>query len=265
MANLRIAVATDIHNGPDTKDKLGSKAPRLMKAFAKAANNFGVDCVIDIGDRISFKDQNTDTRYMKGLKALYNKIAAPLFSVLGNHDVKFLTREENAQIMGCPAESYSRDINGHHLIFWNPHHHCSEEGLSLEQRDMDWLRDDLAKNKDKPTLLFSHVPLDNIHGEEKHRVERYFFWNEGANVRKILEDAGNVILCMHGHRHKNQHRDINGIHYITQQSLVNQWRKHYRVPSGTFSLIEINDDTIKVQRHGKPKKTYDLDIKPLRP
>ncbi len=262
MAKLRAAVITDIHYGFDTKDKLGSKAPKMMEQFIKAVNKYDPDCVVDMGDRVSATSEEDDRKYMKQLKDQFNQVAAPVYSVIGNHDLKNLGRKGNEEIMGNPGDSYTKDIGGYHLIFWNPKINVTKRGIELKEESIDWLRDDLAKTK-KPTILFSHVPLDNL-GQEGHEpITKYFFWTQGSRVRKIMEDAGNVILCMGGHRHRNRHREIKGIHYITQQSFTSQWKAHYRIPSRTYSFLEAEDGKLTVKLQGKFKKTYELEPRPM--
>lgn len=262
MAKLRAAVITDIHYGFDIKDKLGSKAPRLMEVFIKAVNKYTPDCVIDMGDRVSARCEEDDRNHMTSLKTQFNKLAAPVYSVIGNHDLKNLGRAGNEQIMGNPSESYSKDIGDCHLVFWNPKYWINEDGINVREADITWLKDHLA-NTGKPVILFSHVPLDNEGDEGFEPITKYFFWTQGAQIRKVLEDAGNVILCMGGHRHRNRHKEINGIHYITQQSFTSQWREHYRIASRTFSYLEVEDDKITVRLEGKFKKTYELTPRPL--
>jgi len=261
MAKLRAAVITDAHYGFDIKDKLGSKAPKLMEHFAKAVNKFDPDVVIDMGDRVSAKSAESDRHYMQEYRKHFNDIAARYECVVGNHDIKNLSRGENEEIMDRPATSYSKDIGGYHLVFWSPKVLIDDDGIDIHDEDFDWLRDDLAAT-DKKVIMFSHVPLDNLDGEELNPYTRYFFWTQGEQVRQILEDAGNVVLCMAGHRHRNRHREINGINYITQQSLTSTWKKHYRVPSRTYSFLEADDDKITIDLQGKTNKTYEIPVGP---
>ncbi len=257
MAKLCAAIVTDIHYGFDIKDKMGSKAPRLMRKFIKAANDRGVDLIVDMGDRISTRNEEDDRAYMKALRKHFNKAAMPVYSNIGNHDIRHLSRAENEEIMGCPADSYTKEVGGYHLVFWNPTFYITETGLEVSSQDMKWLKENI-ENTDKPAILFSHVPLDNQGDEAEDPYTKYFFWTQGEEIRKILEDAGNVILCMAGHRHRNRHREINGIHYVTQQSLTSQWRERYRIPSGTFSYLELEDGKIAIHLQGKFLKTYEL-------
>ena len=256
MAKVTFAAITDIHYGPDTGAKYGSKAPGLLDVFAKAAMEYQPDFIADLGDDITAFNHDDAVKNLQSVKDVFNRMAAPMYNVVGNHNIIYLTREENAQIMGNPGTSYSRDIKGYHFVFWNPPMGTTGSGLHMSKEEMDWLRDDLAAT-DKPTVVFSHVPLDNDAKDNKSgraaskSDNLYFFYPEGEQIRKIMEDSGKVILAMAGHRHTNRVRDINGIHYITQQSLVQAHEKHYRKPHRAWSVVELDDDKITVKLKGR--------------
>lgn len=259
---LRFAVVTDIHYGFDRGNKKGSRAPALIDRFIKAANANRVDFAVDMGDRVTYTNPAQDRHYLIKLKDQFNKFAMPKYSVHGNHDVTHLTREENDQILGLPGGSYSKDIQDHHVVFWNPNVKISKfDGLHIKPEDMEWLRDTLAKT-DKKCIVFSHIPLDNYPEDNAAAMEhdqRPFlsYYPQGPDVRQILEESGNVILCMAGHRHRNRHRDINGIHYITQQSLVQRYHDTQRAHAA-YSLIKIDKDRIQIEGRGLGQPSYDL-------
>jgi hypothetical protein len=125
--------------------------------------------------------------------------------------------------------------------------------------EIQWLKDDLAKTS-LPCILFSHIPLDNLPGETVHDKDDPAKWifpshyDEGEEIRKILEDSGKVRLCMAGHRHLNRHREINGIHYIIHQSLTqkNPNTGHAR---GAHSIIEIDDKAVRIKGYGVGQNT----------
>lgn len=268
MGKLRIAVVTDIHYGFDVGNKLGSKAPRLMESFTKAVNKYKPDCVVDMGDRISCRNRDMDMGYLRQLKDQFNTVAAPVHHIIGNHDAKFMTRADNESITGSPGTSYTHDYNGYRLVFWNPNVTiASREGLRLTEDDMNWLRDTLKKS-DKPVVLFSHVPLDNDPKDYEEEVKEFtgiagrFYYAQGHDVRKILEESDKVILCMAGHRHTKRHREINGIHYVTQQSMSSAWHGTRRA-TGAHSFLEIENDTITIQMRGTDKKGFTLTAKPI--
>lgn len=264
MAKLRAAIITDIHYGPDSGAKLGTKAPRLMEKFTKAASAYNPDAVVDIGDRITAYSHEEAKTSMRAVKDYFNRLAAPVYSVLGNHDVRHLSRHDNEAITGCPSLSYSVDVGDYHFVFLNPDVDPDKrEGLHAAAEELAWLKADLAATA-KPTVIFSHVPLCNDKTDDARAAAlrggpaNPFFYPQGADIRAILEDSGKVILCMAGHLHRHRHREINGIHYVIQDSLTQTWRKKYRIPTGTFSFLELDDDKITIKIQGKAPKTLEL-------
>lgn len=271
MAGLRAAVITDIHHGRDSGAKLGSRAARLLEKFAKAAAFYGPDLVIDMGDRITASDAEEAARLTREVKGFFNRIAAPAHFLTGNHDIKHMSAADNAAITGSGPGSYSAAAGGYHLVFWNP---AAVSGKNREGKgkggvtaqELDWLRRDLAAARG-PAIVFSHIPLDN-NGDEHEALEKAgrkgspwtFYFREGPEIRRIMEESGKVRLCLSGHHHCNRHREIGGIHYITQQSLTQAWQKKYKVPAGAWSWLEAGEKTITVRLQGKTKKTYRLDF-----
>jgi alkaline phosphatase len=62
-------------------------------------------------------------------------------------------------------------------------------------------------------------------------------------VRKVLEESGNVLAVLQGHSHKNDHKDIAGIHYCTLVAMVegsgaenNGYSVMYLANDGTLSI-----------------------------
>lgn len=261
---LRFAVVTDIHYGFDRGNKRGSKAPWLIERFVRAANRNRVDFAVDMGDRVTYTSRDRDGYYLGQLKEKFNQLAMPKHSVNGNHDVTYLTPEENAQILNLPVGSYSRDIGDYHVIFWSPSVRISGTNqLFIKPDEMQWLRDTLNA-MDRKCIIFNHIPLDNFDSDNQAATEhdkRPFisYYPQGPEVRKILEDSGKVVLSMSGHRHRNRHREINGIHYITHQSLVQHYGDGNRA-HGAYSIATLDGDRIQIKGYGHSQPYYDLKI-----
>jgi len=67
--------------------------------------------------------------------------------------------------------------------------------------------------------------------------------NAGA-VRALLETSGKVIAVFQGHSHKNDHHEINGIHYCTLVAMVEGSGE----ANNGFSLMQIaSDGTIRIE------------------
>lgn len=256
------AFVTDIHYGFDHANKKGSHAPRLIDRYVGVANRSRVDFAVDNGDRVIQKDRTTDLFYLTKLKEHFNKLAMPKYSVDGNHDRKNLSAADNCLTLDVPPDSYFVDVNGFRNIFWTPSVLITpHQGLKITQPQMDWLKDALD-TAPGPCVLFSHVPLDNSADDNlaamRHDIRPFLsFYPEAEQVRELLENSGKVILCMAGHRHRNRHREINGIHYITHQSLVQVDAGHTR-PRGAFSIVKIDDSNIVIKGYGIGQPDYVL-------
>ena len=47
-----------------------------------------------------------------------------------------------------------------------------------------------------------------------------FRYKNASEVRGVLEKSGRVMAVFQGHNHKNEHREVNGIHYCTLTAMV---------------------------------------------
>ena len=103
-------------------------------------------------------------------------------------------------------KQYSFDYGGMHFAFLSIDRGCKGmrlEGLTVfEDATLDWLREDLANNKDKPGLLLMHEPI----------YPPTFL--DADRVLKILDDAPQVIACLHGHLHVDMEVEKNGRRFL---------------------------------------------------
>lgn len=274
MPSLKLAVITDIHYGRDSGSKLGSKAGRLLERFIKAVDKYKPAAIIDMGDRVTASSADEARRHMTSVKNYFNRLAAPVHSLLGNHDIKYLSTHDNEEITGSPARCWSRDEGDYHFIFINMYtDHYKDTGLHFEAENLQWLKDDLEATA-KPTIVFCHVPLTNM-DEDEENIKKLrasgnpFYYQRASDIRRVMEDSGKVVLCMSGHIHRNRYREINGIHYISQQSLIQEYKAHqnqereryHRVPHGAWSWVEADEDKIVVKLQGKVRNEYRMPLR----
>ncbi len=81
---------------------------------------------------------------------------------------------------------------------------------NIPPAQVEWLESDLKAN-DRPVVVFAHQRLD---------VSNHYGVKNNADVRKVLESAGNVLAVLQGHSHKNDLRQIGNIHYGTLVAMV---------------------------------------------
>ena len=250
-SQLKLAVVTDIHHGPQSKTKMGPAAIGLLNEFVDFANDWGADIVIDLGDRISDRNNESDRALTADVAGIFQRIGTQRRHILGNHDLEYMTVEENEKLLGVAMSSESIDVNGYHLVFWQADTHIDrDEGFHLNDDDLKWLAADLGATN-LPTIVFSHVPLDggdttgNYYFEANPELARYA---ETEQIREVLTAAGNVILCVAGHVHWNDLNNVDGIPYISMQSLTESFTTAPK-PASAWSTIRIGDE-IHWECHG---------------
>lgn len=259
---LRLAVVTDLHFGEDDYDRLGSQIQPHINAYLHSANM--ADAGIVMGDLISAKSRKQDCMHMKALCESFRKAAMPFYYVIGNNDVKFLSRNSFSRITGSSSESYSVDIHDWHIVVLNPDVATYDlEGPSLTKRNtLEWLRADLENTKND-TIVISHLPLSNQEHDKVfahyqmtngNTLRVWYHYPQAIEARKIMSQSGKVRLCLAGHGHRDEHRVIDDIHYITQQSMA-QAGPDLR-PIGRFLILEIKDKKISLDWHGNFPPPY---------
>jgi len=241
MSKIRIAIVTDIHNGPNIANKQGTDALRLTEAFIKAANNYAPDFTLEMGDRISAVSPQEDRKNMSDIADAFQKLNGDIISINGNNDLCFLDNADNEKILGRPLKTFAMDKDGARFIFlnWKMDNYPSAN-MQIKQEELDWLECELGQS-DAPTIIISHIPL---YWPDRSLTNHGAIYNNIDDAREIVENNGNVVLCMCGHKHTNKHVTINGIPYITLQSLSQLHKDPARQQeNGTYSFMEIDTDT----------------------
>ena len=196
----------------------------------------------------------------------------PYIHVLGNHDVAFGTKAEFAERMkhplrprpGMPANFRFPELptipvtpanspyfsfvqDGWKFVVLDTNY--DETGASIENKlirgityinkaQLDWLSRELSDGM--RTIILTHANLDPrmVDGKMHPCV-----LGNAAEVRAILEKAGNVKLVLQGHAHDGACTYCAGIPYITLRATVlGQYPESYAV-----AVVELTDEGIHIQ------------------
>ncbi|MBW3097719.1 metallophosphoesterase family protein [Pseudohoeflea coraliihabitans] len=243
---LRIATIADIHHGQPSHTKRGDTALALMSDFAQWANSESPDLVLDLGDRISDVDEETDLRLEAEVAEAFKAVKAPIHHICGNHDRNHLSTAQNEDILGQSLQNELLDCGDWQIALWRADPKITRSpgsyGFSLPETDLLWLSRTLQA-AEKPTLIVSHVPVSghsqigNYYFERNPEVSRY---PESARVRQALSHAKVPAVCISGHVHWNTVTTIDGIAHLTQQSLTESFTTQ-GAPAGAWGMIALSD------------------------
>ena len=266
---MRLAIFSDLHFRrlgeteyyPGLERKLVKHAEPLIANLIKDINEYAPDVVVNLGDIIEHVDRATDIKNLKTMAGVLKQINAPLYSVVGNHEIINLGVAEVAKLLGVPLEhrrgaTFSVDVGGYHLVFLSP---CDTEQLMpagykmkrvISDADLAWLEGDLARNK-LPTIVFTHFGLakddmrgNHWFGDEPHRAEA--FLENGEKVKGILRGAGNLLAVFSGHHHWTKTIVEDGIAYHVVGSLIED-TDGSGVPDGVWLKVEVDGGEVSVQ------------------
>ena len=230
---VRFGIFTDTHFAD--RDSSGSRFYReslnKLSECVDLMNEQKADFLIELGD---FKDQGNPPeesetfRFLDIAEREFNRFVGPRYHVLGNHDHdsiskrEFLDRIDNTGFSKASVY-YSFNVNSFHFVVLDANY--SSEGIPYNNGKFDWtdayvpeqqllwLRKDLKGNR-MPVVVFLHHRLDasfenSIYGPRN-----------AAEIRKILEDSGNVLIVFQGHEHAGALSRINRITYYTLKGMV---------------------------------------------
>jgi predicted phosphodiesterase len=248
LNKIKIAVISDIHAGKRLPTRPGEQAWALLDEFVGKINEtFKPDIVAELGDRINSESNEIDAEHEKTVCRILNNLNVPWIPILGNHDIEKLSKDDNEKIFRCPMGNTSRIINGFQLIFLNAQDPVIKNvGGNISDEGLAWLKNKLEKLM-IPTLIFCHQALDdqtvsdNIHFK---KIPQLAFVKNKTDVRKIINDSGNVIGVINGHLHWSNTCSENGTAYVSIPSFIECWEEGYNAP-GLFSMINIEGTNIE--------------------
>jgi Icc-related predicted phosphoesterase len=219
---IRIAVVTDIHHHATH----GKSALHSLADFVAWANTEKPDIVLDLGDRITDVDKQTDMRLQREVAEIFAELDAPVQHLCGNHDRDNLSVGENAEILRTGLDNTVIDLGGWQLAVWRADtkftYHETNAGFVLPEADLRWLSQ-MTQQADKPTLIASHIPFSGHSQIGNYYFERnaeYSTYPQSQRIRAAIAQARVPLACIAGHVHRNTVTTIDGIPHLTQQSLT---------------------------------------------
>ncbi len=243
---LRLAIVADIHHGRPSTAKRGDRALPLMDDFAAFVREAGATRVLDLGDRISDENRETDLTLQAEVAEAFRAVPVPAWHINGNHDRDHLSVADNEAILGQPLGHEVQDVEGWRIVLWRADSRIRRgadgSGFVLAEADLVWLARTMQA-ADRPCLVVSHVPVSG-HAQ----TGNYYFQNNPAastypmadRARAALALARVPVVCLAGHVHWNTVTCVDGITHLTQQSLTESFTTGGEA-AGAMGVIELGE------------------------
>lgn len=208
----------------------------LMQAV-KRINEIHPDFVIVCGDLIN---THIDSSYAD-FKVIMNKLQMHYYCVPGNHDVGLAPNSSSLQYYRktIGKDYYTFHKNGCYFIATNTQLWKATVEMESGKQDL-WFKDKLRSlaNKNRPIIVFGHIPLYISDTEEKE-----VYSNFPPEKRKELLDLMeryHVDAYLSGHSHTLIINNYQGIKLVSGETTSNNFDKR---PLG-FRLWNVSPDSI---------------------
>jgi Icc protein len=226
--DLTLALVTDLHFGPEASyggklRKLTAQAGPLARAFVERMNTLvKPDLVVNLGDDIEDESPEADRARYGECQSILRGAEAELVNVAGNHDTVTLDEDYLRAAWGREGELYySLDRGGFHLVVLHTRER-KDHDVSIGEAQLAWLTADLAESPGPSIVLMHHSAADqDLTGNRWFEGSPHIcLVRERRSIRKLFEEHGDVRAVFNGHLHWNHIDVINGIPYVTLQSLI---------------------------------------------
>ena len=152
-------------------------------------------------------------------KEFFAKLKAPVYPIAGNHDYIYdlgpdgqmrkappEVRQAKLKLLqdtfGLPATRYEKKFGRYLCLFISNDDLESPLLTTMSSGTLTWLRDELRRNPDAPTIIFFHGPLEGtIQNRNEVTGKAGFVAQPADRLRELLRHNPQVFMWVSGHTH----------------------------------------------------------------
>ena len=245
-----IGVFTDLHYAKDINSKYRYCSLSLIKLEKIIAifNEGKIDFAVCLGDSIdSMRGGQEDMKDLVAVRDCLKGLDAPLHIVMGNHDVRSMSKNEFLQtIQPGSKNSYYSFVSGRSKFIVLDANNSADGPYDsgnfnwreayIDEGQKSWFAQELEAGEIDNVVVFVHQNLDErfIDGEiDPHVVAN------ASEIREIMERSSKAISVIAGHCHAGHDQVINGIRYYTQRAVC-EGEDTDNIP---YVMVNIGDDS----------------------
>jgi len=275
--DLKIGIITDTHIRAtrfNKKDKSPSALRYIKEKYLKDFVNFnkqmsilGPDFIIHLGDIVEGTD-DPDFVSLNGIALVKNELLknnVPIYWLIGNHELRSITKEQFKEVLDLDSLQYYKDIGDYRFIFldgnFNPDNIDTDfMGQSylpgfIHPKTLNWL-EELLKTE-KRVFVFMHQAVlgaDFFQSDE-------FFKSAVANWRQVMDlfEKYDVEAFFNGHIENRYYKEVNGVKYYS----LTGTKKSVQYPASYYELVIENGQPRVTMYYTEPEinqsKTIDFE------
>lgn len=247
---LRIGFVTDPHvesSGTGASRVLGKKFQTRLGYFIERMNNvFGADFLVANGDIIegTRRPSETGMQELSLVKKIFDRTSIPAYWVLGNHDLRSVTKRQWKDVLGIRYEYTAFDAKKYRVFILDSNFTSDDTPVApgtsftrgkVSKEQVEWLEKELKETEKKPIVFMHHPPLRDIEA----KTDEGLLKNAGE-LRRIFSE-NRVFAVFSGHIEDLYYEKADGVRYFSIPGLV----KHPTY-QGSFAEISLKDDGIEV-------------------
>jgi len=190
------------------------------KNFTRAVNYINnmtdVDFVVQIGDIVD----SASSANFNASKSILDNLTKPYYIVEGNHDIGSYSGANFRKYIG-PTENIVNFL-GYQLIFVGINKNGTKNANNTTIA-YDWVFNFSTADKDMPTIVFSHGPVQPKPGktcsdwDSNATIKIYFSY--ACSMKSELDKFTNLIGYYAGHVHRGTVQTIGNTLYVTEDNL----------------------------------------------
>lgn len=264
----KLAFVTDLHFGPlayfeGKLRKLSHEAPSLLRGvITKIREEEHPDLLINLGDDIEDENPPLDRARYAECQGILKTAGCPLLNVAGNHDTIHLNLADLNEVWGTTGPLYyTHDLGDLRLIVL---HTVERKDLDvrIDAGQLEWLREALAQDRRDAVVVMHHSASEqDLHDSRWfHKVPHLALIQERSTLRTILRESGVVRAVFNGHLHRNHLDVIDGIPYITVQSLIENLEDDAPGrPAASYAMAWLDERRLIVRVRGNDPARYQIE------
>ena len=235
---FNIVIVNDIHVGSTERKYNGiaracshlveGRLPRLLQNIEQ---QHIPDLIVNLGDLIRSETRDMDLQAYRRLMPHFKQLKSPVLHLVGNHELKKMSLAEVQTIWqegGFTQSSYGYKEMGEFNLVWLGLRLEVQDGVKipyLPEEQLIWLKDYFEQHR-RPTILFTHCPIDNqnlnydFYYEGSNRSNVAWFLENQEPVRDVITRSRSVVAVVQAHLHHFHAKQIDGVTYITCPAMV---------------------------------------------